>query len=253
MINIFVCIVVIIFVWGFFVEPNLVIVKKYKINNFGNKKIVFISDFHISKFDKQRLKRIVKVINKQNPDLILSGGDFINGNSGKNSLPINKIVEELKKIKSPVITVLGNHDGKFDKYTVKKSLESANIRVLINSSVKIDDLYIAGVEDLQTGTPNIETALENTEFPRILLTHSPDIYYDIKEDVDLILAGHVHGGQVRIPFAGSIIVPSKFGTKFACGDYKETLNRMIVTKGLGTSLLNVRFWCLPEIIVFENI
>ena len=182
----------------------------------------------------------------------MSGGDYINGHSGKNSLPINEIIEELKKINAPIITVLGNHDGKFDKYTVKKSLEGANIRVLMNSSTKFDDIYIAGVEDLKTGTPNIETALENAEFPRILLTHTPDIYYDVKEDVDLILAGHVHGGQVRLPFIGSLIVPSIFGTEFACGDYKKTQNRMIVTKGLGTSILNVRFWCIPEIVVIEN-
>lgn len=252
MIN-FIIIIVLLGIWGFFIEPNLIIVKKYKTNDFGNKKIVFISDLHISKFDKNRLKRIVKLVNKQNPDLVISGGDYIKGHSGKNSLDISIITEELKKINAPIISVLGNHDGKFDKYTVKKALEDSGIKVLMNSSVKFNDIFVAGVEDLKTGTPNIETALENAEFPRILVTHNPDIYYDIKEDIDLILAGHVHGGQVRMPFYGSIIVPSMFGTKFACGEFKETQNRMIVTKGLGTSILNVRFWCLPEIIVLENV
>ena len=74
----------------------------------------------------------------------------------------------------------------------------------------------------------------------------------MKDDVDLILAGHVHGGQVRLPFFGALICPSKYGTKFASGDFKETQNRMIVTKGLGTSILNVRFCDIPEIVVIEG-
>lgn len=239
-------------IWGFCIEPEIIVVKKYKSDCFGDKKIVFISDLHISSFDKGRLKRIVKKINQLKPDLVLSGGDYIKGHSGKITLPIEEIVDELKKIKAPVISVLGNHDGKFDKYTVKKALEKAGITVLINSCTKFDDICIAGLDDLKTGSPNIATALENAEFPRILLTHTPDVYYDIKEDVDLILAGHVHGGQVRVPFHGALIVPSEYGCKLSCGDFNETGNRMIVTKGLGTSILNVRFNCFPEIILISN-
>ena len=67
----------------------------------------------------------------------------------------------------------------------------------------------------------------------------------------MVLAGHVHGGQVRIPIKGALIVPSKFGTKFACGEFDDTGNKMIVTKGLGTSIMNVRFLTLPEIVVIE--
>ena len=107
------------------------------------------------------------------------------------------------------------------------------------------------MDDLQTGIPNIETALFNTQSPRILITHSPDIYYNVKDSVDLILAGHVHGGQVRLPLIGALLVPSKYGNKFACGDFKETQNRMIITKGLGTSILSVRFNAAPEIVVLE--
>ena len=245
----------ILFIWGFFIEPNLLVVKKYCGRYWDKdskiKKIVFVSDFHIAKNDLGRLRRIIKLINKQNPDLVLSGGDYIKGHNGKTTMDIDLISRELSKINSPVISVLGNHDGWYDKYTVKKSLEKYGIKVLSNSNTKFEDIYISGVEDLQTGVPNIETALENTENPRILLTHTPDIYYDIKENVDLVLAGHVHGGQVRLPFIGSLIVPSEYGTKFACGEFREN-NTLIVTKGLGTSILNVRFLTLPEIVVIEN-
>ena len=240
-----------IFVWSFFIEPNLLTIKRYKVDNLGGKRIVFVSDFHISKYDNWRLTRIVNKINELNPDIVLSGGDFIKGHAGKTTMPIEKQAQELAKIKAPVVTVLGNHDGWYDKYTIKTELENAGITVLHNTNTKIGNIYIAGVEDMQTGIPNVDTALENTEFPRILLSHTPDIYYDVKEDVDLILAGHVHGGQVKIPLIGALICPSKYGTKFSDGDFNETQNRMIVTKGLGTSILSMRFCDMPEIVVLE--
>lgn len=249
------CIILLCFmlvIWGFFIEPNLILIKQYKIDFLKGKKIVFISDLHIGKYEKWRLKRIVRKINKINPDIVLCGGDYIKGHTGKNTLSIEEQAAELAKIKAPVVSVLGNHDGWYDKYAVKKALEDNGIKVLHNTSTKIDDIYIAGVEDMQTGIPNAESALENTDFPRILISHTPDIYYDVKQDVDLILAGHVHGGQVRVPFYGALLVPSKYGNKFACGDYRETQNRMIVTKGLGTSILGVRFNDVPEIVILEK-
>ena len=210
---------IILFIWGFFIEPNLLVIKHYKANFLNGKKIVFVSDFHIGTHDIRRLRKIVNAINKLNPDLVLSGGDYIKEHTDKDTMPIQRQAEELSKIKAPVISVLGNHDGWYDKYTVKNALEKNGITVLHNTSTKYDNLYIAGVEDLQTGTPEVTTALENAEYPRILLSHNPDIYYDVKEDVDLILAGHVHGGQVRVPFFGALICPSKYGTTLSGGDY----------------------------------
>ena len=241
----------ILFIWGFFIEPELIIIKKYSVDFLKGKKFVFISDLHIAKSDKKRLKRIVDEINKINPDLVLSGGDYIKGHTGNGSMPIEEIAKELSFINAPIISVLGNHDGWYDKYTVQNALEDNGITVLHNTSIKINELYIAGVEDLKTGFPDSDAALENTERPRILLSHTPDIYFDIKQDVDLILAGHVHGGQVRIPFIGALICPSDFGTKYSKGDFKDTQSRMIVTSGLGTSILNVRFNNIPEIVVIE--
>ena len=241
-----------LYIWGFFIEPNLLTVKRYKVDNLCGKRIVFVSDFHIGKFDKLRLKKIVNKINQLKPDLVLSGGDYINGHSGKHSMPIEKLVKEFEKIEIPFISVLGNHDGAFDKYTVRTALENKGIKVLNNSHTQIDELYIAGVGGKNVSVSELKTALENTRHPRILLSHTPDIYFDVKDDVDLILAGHVHGGQVRLPFIGALICPSKYGTKFSCGDFHETQNRMIVTRGLGTSILNVRFYDIPEIVLLEE-
>ena len=96
-------------------------------------------------------------------------------------------------------------------------------------------------------------ALIGTEHPTILLSHSPDIYYDVHEKVELILAGHLHGGQVYLPLIGALIVPSKYGNKFVRGLIAETDNKMIVTKGLGTSILPLRFGAVPEIIVINGV
>ena len=245
-------VLIILFIWGFLIEPELLTVKRYKSDKFDGKRIVFVSDFHVGRFDIFRLRRIVRAINRLKPDLVLSGGDFMKGYCGKHSMPIEKIACELKQIEAPIVTVLGNHDICFDKYSVKKSLEENGIVVLDNSSTKVEGLMISGVGDKKVNPSQIVLALENEEGTDILLSHTPDIYYDVKDDVDLILAGHVHGGQVRLPFFGALICPSKYGTKFACGDFNETQNRMIVTKGLGTSILNVRFCDIPEIVVIEG-
>lgn len=247
----FLIVLILLFVWSYFIEPNLLVVKKYKIKELGNTKIVFVSDFHIAKNETKRLRKIVELINNQNPDLVLSGGDYIKGHDGKNTLSIEEQARELKNIQAPVISVLGNHDGWYDKERVKKTLEENGIIVLENSGTKFGNIFISGVEDLQTGFPDVSLALKNTEGPTILLSHSPDIYYDVKERVELILAGHVHGGQVCIPFLGAVIVPSVYGTKFAGGLINETGNKMIITKGLGTSILPLRFCSIPEIVVIN--
>ena len=240
-----------LFIWGFVIEPELLSVKRYKTDFLNGKRIVFVSDWHIGKFDRPRLRRIIKKINALKPDIVLSGGDFIKGHSGKCSMPVDEQAKELAKINAPIITVLGNHDIIYDKFTVKNTLEQYGITVLDNSCIKVGDFSIAGVGNKTVLPSEIVTALEQAEDKKILISHTPDIYYDVKEDVDLILAGHVHGGQVRVPFYGALLVPSKYGNKFACGDFTETQNRMIVTKGLGTSILGVRFNDIPEIVVLE--
>ncbi|MBR6127076.1 metallophosphoesterase, partial [bacterium] len=181
----FVLVFIILFIWAFFIEPNLLVIKKYKSDKFCGKKIVFVSDFHISKGDRGRLKRIVNLINKQNPDFVICGGDYVKGHNGTTTLDIETIAEELSKINAPVFSVLGNHDGWYDKYKVKTALEKNGITVLSNSAKEYEGIDIAGVEDLQTGMPNTENALAGTTSPRILVSHTPDIYYDVKEHVDL--------------------------------------------------------------------
>ena len=134
---------------------------------------------------------------------------------------------------------------------LNKFLEEAGIS-------RQDDLYI--INTVKCRPPenrvptDVEKALENTQSPRILLTHSPDIFPDIRQkNINLILAGHLHGGQIRIPFIGAIIVPSKYGNKYSKGLIIDNHKKMIVTKGIGTSILPVRFNCKPDFIVIDFI
>lgn len=237
-----------ILIWSLIIEPNILTVKSIPNSNPGGITIVFASDFHIKPYEMYRLRKIVHRINMQNPDVVLLGGDFVSGHEKKTSMPIEKIAYELSKIKSKygVFGVVGNHDGWYGKSEVIEALEKNNIKILLNENVCLNDFCIAGVDDVQTGAPDIEKALSGAKKPVIFLTHSPDIFYKIPDSVGLILAGHLHGGQVRA--GDAIIVPSKYGKKFANGFVEEKGKRIYTTRGLGTSILPIRFNCFPEIV-----
>ncbi len=259
LISILIFTVILLLVYSFFIEPNMLIVKKYHIKDEALKgiKIVFIGDLHIQPDQSKRLNKIVDLANEQKPDIVLSVGDFVNGQTEKSTLPVDKIISDIKNIKTKygIYTVLGNHDWWFDGKRVTDTCKSNGIKVLANSNTKINvngkEIYIAGVEDLSTGTPDVNKALEGTKNPVILLTHSPDVFPNIPKNVNLTLAGHLHGGQVRLPLWGAIIIPSYYGDKYAYGLIEEKRKKMIVTMGIGTSILNVRFACVPEIVVIE--
>lgn len=252
----FICIFLII--WLFY-EPNKLVIKRLKIKDEDLKglKIVFASDFHIKFYEQKRLEKIVQMINSENPDLVLSTGDFFSGYRNKSTMPLENIAKELGKIKSKYgfFTSLGNHDFHRDNKKVAETLSNYGIVTLSNNNcfVQIENkkLFIAGVEDLKTGNPDVEKALENTNGATILLTHSPDVFENVPSTVNLTLAGHLHGGQVRFPFVGAVFCPSKFGTKYASGYFEEDNKKMYVTTGIGTSKLPIRMLCTPEIVVIE--
>lgn len=242
-------------IYTIIIEPNILTVTRLKLfdKDLKGLKIVFASDFHFKPYEKYRLKKIVKKINEQNADIIILGGDYVNGHKKGASLDVNTIAYEFSKIRSKYGTyaVMGNHDGWQGKYEIIKAFENYGIKVLENSNADLPEFTLAGVEDLQTGSPSVENALKgiNPSKPVILLSHTPDIIKDVPSHVKLNLAGHTHGGQVVLPTKGPLIVPSEFGTKYAYG-WKEEKN-IFISRGLGTSILPIRFYCPPEIAVIE--
>ena len=241
--------------WSFFVEPNIIQVKNLILKNkeLSGIKIVFASDFHIKPYEKNRLKKIIKVINNENPDIVLLGGDYVNSHKKNMTYPITGIAEELKNLKSKwgTVAVLGNHDGWQGKYEVIKALEQNGIIVLENSNIQFEKFSVAGVEDMQTGNPDLEKALKNIDKNIILLSHTPDIFPNVPYGVMLTLSGHTHGGQIVFPGKAPLLVPSKFGKKYAYGLKNENGRQLFISKGLGTSILPLRFNCRPEIVVIK--
>ena len=187
--------------------------------------------------------------------MVLIGGDIATGHSYKKTMDINIAAQKLNLINAPILAVLGEHDWWAGGETIIQGLRANGITVLQNSArrvmIKRKYIDIIGLEDLTTRQPNIAVAFKKTQLPRIVLTHNPDVYYDIMDDVTVILAGHTHGGQFLIPFTPPLFVPSKFGAEFASGEIKNTHNKMIISRGLGTSILPVRLNCKPEIVVVD--
>ena len=271
--------------YSYFVEPNRLEVNRYVVQDEQIKgvKIVFASDFHVKPYGQKRLDMIVEKINAENPDLVVSAGDFVCGHTRHSTMPIEQIAQTLGKIKakSGFYTVLGNHDGWYDPEEITKNLESNGIKILANSNAEVkirgQKLYIAGVEDYDTGNPDIYKVLnvvevdENGEYnePVIMLSHSPDLFPKMPTMVTLTLAGHTHGGQIRIPFLGPIFTASRYGDKYVSGWKQEKdgesikidtskpiklqkdISTLFVTRGIGVSILPIRFNCVPEINVIE--
>jgi predicted MPP superfamily phosphohydrolase len=114
-------------------------------------------------------------------------------------------------------------------------------------------LWLGGVSDLWEGVHDVARTLRAVPdtVPVLLLTHNPDIFPTVPARVNLTLAGHTHGGQVRIPLYGPPIVPSRYGRRYAAGHVSENGRHLFVTTGTGTSILPVRFLVPPEIVVLE--
>jgi predicted MPP superfamily phosphohydrolase len=184
-----------------------------------------------------------------------------------------------------VYAVLGNHDFAFNPRRVTQSLQRAGIRVLNDEAFRVppegpagpprprygpgdeptipppiepdasragrglSPFWIVGVTDLLRGPHDLALAMQGVtdDAPALLLTHNPDLLPEVPERIRLTLAGHTHGGQVRIPLLGRPIVPSRHGEQYAAGLVIDEGRRMFVTTGLGMSILPVRFLVPPEI------
>ena len=245
-----------VFVYSAFVEPNTLEVTRYKIadEKLRGLRIAFLSDFHLKRHDYKRLDKIIKTTNKEKPDVVILGGDSGN-RSENNSIKMNIFAQKMQLISAKKYAVLGEYDWYHDANKIKEIFEAINIRVLDDTSSRVVTkrryFDIIGLSDYQTKNSNLTKAFYGTIIPRIVVTHNPDIYYNIMDGANLILAGHTHGGQFVIPFTPALFVPSKYGSKFASGEIKETRNRMIITRGLGVARFPLRLKCKPEIVIID--
>lgn len=224
-------------------------------------RIAILTDLHVgSPFNGiEKLRDVVNRTNAAQPDVICILGDLvIQGVRGGRFVPPEAIAAELTRLRARVgvFGVLGNHDGWLDHDRVARALESNGVRLVedtaVNLSTAAGSIWLAGISDKWTGRHDIAAAVaavRDDELPVILMTHNPDVFPEIPDRVSLTLAGHTHGGQVRLPFIGAPIIPSEFGPRFAAGHIIEGGRHMFVATGIGTSILPVRFRVPPAISV----
>ena len=227
----------------------------------GAVRIAVLTDLHVgSPFNgPAKLREVVDRTNAARPDVVGVLGDLvIQGVPGGRFVAPEPIAAELSRLVAPggVVAVLGNHDGWLDHDRVRRALEGNHVPVIEETAIRIQlpsgPVWIAGISDLWTGKHDITTALAAVRedgAPIILLTHNPDVFPDVPDRVALTLAGHTHGGQVRLPFVGRPIVPSRFGQRFAAGHVVEAGRHLFVATGVGTSILPVRFRVPPAVTI----
>ncbi len=217
-----------------------------------------VSDIHAGAphVSVKAIARAVERLNAEAPDVILLLGDVIDAHvlwGGR--VPPELIARELGALKAPLGTfaVLGNHDWKQTGDGMWRALTGAGIEVLENRAAAAGDFYVAGLADLRERRPDLPTALAGVppEAPVILLAHDPDVFPFVPDRVALTLSGHLHGGQVAIPFVRRPAIPSRYGERYARGHVVEDGRHLYVSSGLGTSGLPLRFLAPPEVVVLE--
>lgn len=247
-----------IFLEPFLLEEKFITYRNQDIPpGFLGGRIVFLTDIHHGPyFSKARLDKLVKRVNKLQPDIILLGGDYVHRNRNY----IEPCFKALEKLEAPlgVYGVFGNHDYWAGAELTKRCMGEAGIYQLNNAAYWLkkngDRIKVGGVgdyyEDIQDLEPTVADA-KGDDFV-VLVTHNPDYVEEMKTDkVDLVFAGHTHGGQITFFGLWAPILPSKYGQKYRTGVVDTAGLKVIVSNGIGTITPPVRFFARPQVIVVD--
>ena len=214
--------------------------------------IASVSDVHVGNavMDSARFERVARGVTALRPDLIVLAGDFIAGHEAADADAAPELSTGLKRLRAPlgVIAVLGNHDHWTSPARVRAVLEQAGVTVLVNGAVRRGPLAIGGVDDMVTrhaDLPATRAAMLRAGGARVLVSHSPDASPRAK--AGLVLAGHTHCGQVVLPLFGSPVNVSRYGKRYLCGLVREGARTTIVSAGVGTSVLPLRWGAPPDL------
>ena len=225
-------------------------------------RVAFLSDFHTGAHadDVSRLTLIVDEAANFMPDLALFGGDYVNMQIfGGGRVPPRTIAAVLARLKAPLgrFAVLGNHDYDYGEHAVSDALQDHGIIVLDHAhrSTKFEgrSIQIVGIPDAHVTRPeaySLLAALAPDE-PTIVLAHDPVWFASIPAGPHLVLSGHTHGGQIRLPGIGIVRNASKAPLRWSHGLIEERGQYLYVTSGIGTSLMPVRWGVPPEFAVLD--
>ena len=221
--------------------------------------LVHLSDLHNKSFGTDN-KKLLEKIASANPDLVLITGDIIDSSRDGSEQALN-LIRGLKE-KTPVYFVSGNHEKWSGSYPVLKAkLRLAGAVILENEVILLENqegrkIFLVGVDDpdfsnLEKWQENLNTLSAKTEnYFTVLLSHRPERFEDyVAGAFNLVLAGHAHGGQWRLPLIGGLVAPNQgLLPKYDAGLYQKVTSAMLVSRGLGNSLMPLRLFNLPEII-----
>jgi uncharacterized protein len=215
-------------------------------------RIVHLTDIHHSLFTPlEEVERAVYLANRLEPDLVALTGDYVTFSPAY----IQPVARALGKLKARrgVFAVLGNHDFQVDADEITRALRSHGIRVLRNSRRPLragkETLWIVGVDDLWWSSDDLPAALKAVPArdAKILLCHNPlGIWQASRHSIDLVLSGHTHGGQVRLP-GFRHLYRSKLGERFVDGWNRLDGTQIYVSRGIGKVIVPIRFDCPSEI------
>lgn len=245
---------------GLFLEPRNLVAEHIDIRlarlpqEFHGFRIAQISDIHFGPYmGKAGLERALQLARSFRPDLLALTGDFVSHPFGGSNGPIGAHYAEpcadvLAAVTGiPVLAILGNHDHWNNAAIVEGALQDRGIPVLRNRSIPLERghnrIWVAGIDDALVEAADLDKALHDV----LLLAHEPDFAdYAARFPVDLQLSGHSHGGQVRLPGIGALILPT-LARKYPIGLNRVGSLQVYTNRGLGVINPPVRFYCPPEV------
>ena len=249
------------------VEPRRLVVRRLELAlprwpaGLDGLRLALVSDLHAGgpQVQPEHVARVVERTLREKPDLIAVLGDVIDVKvHGGAYVSPDAIGRELAKLRAPlgVFAVMGNHDWHSGEgLGVLRALREAGLTVLENAASPVvsgdTTLQVAGVADAHTRLADVYATLRDVPAgdPVLLLSHNPDVFPQVPPRVALTVSGHTHGGQVDIPLVRRLMIPSRFGDRYAHGHKVEGGRHLYVTSGVGTSRWPIRLRRPPEIVV----
>jgi predicted MPP superfamily phosphohydrolase len=250
--------IIIVVIWivvayGSFIEPRFLITREQTVTLApGNRsmRLVLVSDFHLGRYRyADWVERVVERVNSLEPDVVVLLGDLVDGRRGTEELaPLGKL-----KTRYGAFAVLGNTDYAIGAVDVRHAIERYRVEVLTNEWVRLgaDGPILAGLDDVWYGQPDWNRAFVGrpTGVPLVLAVHNPDEAARAEyHGVDLMLSGHTHGGQVRLPFFGSLAkLPITIDQHFDRGLFNWGAMQLYISAGVGESSARARLFSPPEV------
>ncbi|MBI4606898.1 MAG: metallophosphoesterase [Planctomycetes bacterium] len=262
--------------WSLLLEPRRLVVSRRAVRirelhpALHGLRAVHLTDIHMGPWISiEQVREAVRVANACDPDLVLLTGDYVHRSAAYVRPAVGALAELEPRIGA--LAVLGNHDWYEDPTgeLLREAFERAGVPLIDNGRVFVtperrlaasasEGLCVAGIGDLWEDEVNFQRALGGVpaDVPRLLLSHNPDAAEEPELRrggfrVDLMLSGHTHGGQIRVPGLGTPIVPSRFGQKYAHGLVQGPACPVLVSSGVGMTVLPLRLGVPPEITVLE--